>query len=122
MIKLGVLHGFGNSVLKSPRPHQSYTLITERALKAYEVEVTKAFASGAVGIYNLLLTMFRAQVVQRWIDAGEIPSLYNSHNSTVRAGPSKGLGSAGVTRSRPRSDSSGDNDDEHPHTSRRRRV
>ena len=74
MVRLGVLEAQGEAILSSPKPNRAYFARSDSVLQAWSNEVTQAFRRGPNPIYTLALSIFRSEVVNHLIQAGEFPS------------------------------------------------
>ena len=74
MVRLGVLLGQGEGLLNSPRPNSAYFARPDRELRLWSDQVCKAFRDGPNAIYNLLLDIFRSEVVVHLQQCGALPS------------------------------------------------
>lgn len=74
MVRLGVLEAQGQAILTAPKPNHAYFARSDAALQEWSNEVTQAFKRGPNSIYTLVLSIFRSEVVNHLIQAGEFPS------------------------------------------------
>ena len=75
MIKLGVFWCQTRQIITSPRYGFQYFVRDEADLRDWEREVTAALCGPVEGLYNMLITIFGAEMANEFVARGELPSM-----------------------------------------------
>lgn len=74
MVRLGVLEGQGEGLLKSPKPNSSYFARSDAALREWSGQVLSALKRSPDSAYTLVLKIFHSEIANHLVQSGEFPS------------------------------------------------